>query len=141
MKKLFLLMFLLFLFCSNVYAAIVRDIADTHRLSYTIIDADGNPISGQAVTLRIHKASTSDWYDFSDKTFKQSPIQSTINLSYDPTGEYYFYDFSPPPSETQTEQYIFIIDNVSSDYGDHQQEVVNYQAIASPDDVTVYVGE
>jgi hypothetical protein len=89
-------------------------------------------LTGETVALRIQKVSTGAWYDFDDGTFKTSGWTTpTTNLSYDATGEYYYYLFNPPATETAAEQYIFVVDNASADYGDHQSEIVSYQDVGN----------
>ena len=130
LKKIFIVVILAMLVLNGAMAASVRNIQDNYRFTYTLIDENGDPVTGQTVALRIQKVSNGQWYDFNDNTFKASGWTSpTVNLSYDATGAYYFYLYDPPASETAAEQYILVIDNASVDYGDHQNEVVCYQDI------------
>jgi hypothetical protein len=110
----------------------VRNIQDNYEYKYVIVDTSGNPVTGQTITLRIQKQSNGYWYDFSDNTFKASGWTSpTSNLSYDTTGEFYYYLYNPPASEAASELYSFIVDNASATYGDHQAYDVAYQNIGT----------
>lgn len=115
----------------------VRNIQDDFQLVYNLADVFGNHVTGQTVTLQIKKVSSGAWLDFSDFTFKTSGWTSkTTNLSENATDGFYFYTFNPPASEASTEQYQFLIDNASTEYGDHQSEVVDYQDLSSGTVVT-----
>ncbi len=122
---------LLSLFC---YASDVRNIQDNYQLIYHIIDEDGNHVGSQTVSLKIKRISDGDWFDFNDSTFKDSGWGSkSTNLSEDTTEGYYYYTFNPPASETSSEEYLFLVDNSDSTYGDHQSLVVCYQDIGTSD--------
>lgn len=108
-----------------------RNIQDNNMVAYNVIDANGDHVSGQTVTLKIKKISNGYWFDFSDSTFKVSGWTSkSVNMSEDSTEGYYYYLFNPPASETAAEQYQFCVDNASGTYGDHQCEVISYQDFA-----------
>lgn len=110
----------------------VRNVGDHHKFLYDIVDSTGLHVTGQTVTLKIQRASDSDFYDFSSSTFKASGWTSkTTNLSEDSTNGFYYYSFTPPASETGPEQYIFVIDNTDATYGDHQEALVDYQNIGT----------
>jgi len=137
MKKLLLTIGLIILLSVSVPAAI-RNIQDNHRLVYNIVDLDGDHVSGETVTLQIQKASNGYWYDFNDDTFKASGWTSkTVNLTEDSTNGLYYYTFNPPSGETTAEEYVFLVDNVSATYGDHQSETAHYQDITVPDNTSI----
>jgi len=126
MKKIFFTILFLCVLCCPVYG-ITRNLGDTHLVQYTLIDVDGNPVSGDTVILQIQRVSDDYWWDFDDSTFKNSGwTDSDLQLSYETMGEYYYYKFVP--TDTSADEYIFVVDNVSTTYGDHQAEVVSYQA-------------
>lgn len=109
-------------------SASVRNVQDNHAITYSVIDSNGDHVSGQTVSLKIQKVSTGHWFDFDDSTFKASGWTSkSTNLSEDSTEGFYYYVFNPPASETTAEQYRFCVDNASGTYGDHQCEVISYQ--------------
>lgn len=117
-------------FTSSGFAA--RNIQDNHQFLYQVIDASGNHVTGQTVTLKIKRVSDGYWYDFSDGAFKTSGWTSkSTSLSEDSTEGFYYYLFNPPSSETAAEQYQFLVDNASAIYGDHQSELVSYQNIGN----------
>ena len=137
MKKLLLTIGLVILLSVSVSAAI-RNIQDNHRLIYNIVDLDGNHVSGETATLQIQKVSNGYWYDFSDDAFKASGWTSkTVNLTEDSTNGLYYYTFNPPSGETTAEEYIFLVDNASVTYGDHQSETAHYQDITVPDNTSI----
>lgn len=128
------LIFIIFILSATPCYGIVRDIQDNHQVIYFILDEDGNHVTGETATLKIKKISNGYWYDFNDDTFKNSGWTSkSTNLSEDATEEYYYYTFDPPASENSIEQYLFLIDNVSATYGDHQGEIASYQNISNFD--------
>jgi hypothetical protein len=114
-----------------------RNIQDNYEFTYTILNSTGGFVGSQTVTLKIKKSSNEKWLDFNDNTFKLNNITNlTTNLSENTTGQYYYYVFNPPTTETMAEDYKFIIDNVDDDYGDHQVLTVLYSsAIPSIDNV------
>lgn len=124
-----LLAFILFLSSSLSFAA-DRSVAQGYRFVYTIIDAAGAHVSGQAPNVRIQKVSNGYWYDFNDSTFKNSGWSNkTTNLTEDSTNGYYYYQFTPPASETSQDQYLFVVNNSDASYGDHSSLLVNYDDI------------
>ena len=119
------------LLCNDAFAK-VRDIQDNHQVIYHVIDGDGNHVGSETVALAIMKASNSQWLDFNDDTFKASGWTSkTVNLTEDSTNGFYYYIFDPSASETSAEEYVFLADNASATYGDHQSETVTYQNIGT----------
>lgn len=131
-KILFILIFTLFL--TNSCFSATRNIGDPFKLIYNIVDASGNHVGSQTVVLSIQKASNGYWYDFSDSTFKASGWSNkTTNLSEDATNGLYSYTFTPPASETSAEEYVFLINNDDSAYGDHQALAITYQNIGTSD--------
>jgi len=132
MKKLILTISLMFL-TFNSFAS-VRNVQDNHKFVYQIIDDNGNHVSSETATLKIQKVSNSQWFDFNDSSFKGSGwTNKTTNLTEDATDEFYHYTFNPPAGETSSEQYLFVVDNASATYGDHQSELVSYQDFGSSD--------
>lgn len=131
------------LFISSIaLASPIRNIGEPHQTVYCVVDENGNHVTGQTVALKIKKVSNGYWYDFNDSTFKNTGWTSkSVNLSEDSTEGYYYYTWTPPSGETTPEQYLFIIDNANAVYGDHQGEEVNYQDMAKPSDVEIYVGQ
>lgn len=118
----------------------VRNIQDNFQVVYSVIDASGNHVTGETVTVKIKKVSNGNWYDFSDNTFKGSGWgDKDGTLTEDSTEGFYYYTFDPPSSESAAEQYQFLIDNASSTYGDHQSMTVTYQKVFNSytDTVTV----
>lgn len=141
MKKIILILILALGMIGSAYSA-TRNIQDNYLFTYAIIDVNGDPVTGQTAALMIQKSSNGYWLDFSDHIFKNSGwVQKTTNLSYDTDGGFYYYLYDPPVTEDGAEQYVFVVDNDSVDYADHQQDTVEYQEIASKDDVKVYVGQ
>jgi hypothetical protein len=136
-KKLFVIMILLF--CSVPPAdALVRNIQDNYQLIYTILDVYGDPVESETVTIKIKRMSDGYWLDFNDSTFKASGWTSkSTTLSEDTTEGYYYYTFDPPSSETGAEEYIFLVDNASATYGDHQSLVISYQNIGTAVDTDI----
>jgi len=131
MKIFILTLCIIGLICFPGYASI-RHIQDNHKVVYHIIDSDGDHVSGQTITVAIQKVSDGNWLDFDDSTFKASAWgNKTTNLSEDSTNGFYYYTFNPPASETTAEEYIFVVDNASATYGDHQSDIVAYQNIGT----------
>lgn len=106
----------------------VKQVGEIYQQTYQILDTAGAPVTGQTVTVKIKKQSNGQYFDFSDSTFKASGWTSlTANMSYDSTGEFYFYTWTPPASETSSNQYVFTVANSNATYKDNQQESVYYQ--------------
>lgn len=112
----------------------VQNIQDNYQLVYSILDVSGNPVTGETVTLKIKRVSDGYYLDFNDSTFKNTGWTSvSANLSEDSQGEFYFYTFNPPASETGAEQYVLCLDNASATYGDHQCLSVEYRDLGNSD--------
>jgi hypothetical protein len=107
---------------------------------YNIVGSTGNYINGETPKIKIMKVSASQWYDFSDDTFKASNvIQSTYTLTENTTGQFYHYTFNPPVTETTPDIYNITVDNTGT-YADHQVETIVYDNVNynhSSDTVTV----
>jgi len=130
MKKILLIILILGI-AFNAYGS-VRNIQDNYEVTYNIIDSNGNHITGETVTVKIKKSSNGYWYDFDDNTFKNSGwTTKSTNLNEDETEGFYYYLFNPPASETSAEEYVFVVDNASATYGDHQSDIVCYQNIGT----------
>ena len=134
MRKIFGLLVIFLLFgCAPCCFAQVRNIQDNYKFVYNITDSLGAHVSGQTVSLKIQRASDGYFYDFASSTFKNSGwTNKTTNLSEDAANGLYCYTFDPPSSETSAQQYVFVIDNTDSTYGDHQSTTVTYQNIGDP---------
>lgn len=131
MKKLCFLALMLFVLSLPAFAH-VRNVGDNFELIYHVLDLNGAHVSAQVVTLEIKKASTGEWFDFGDETFKSSGwISKQITLAENAVDNFYFYDFTPPASETQAEQYQFLVDNASPAYRDHKSLTVTYEDFQS----------
>jgi len=133
MKKTFVEWVVIVAICVlGVGTAFGRNIGDAYRLVYNILDSSGTPVAGQNVTLKIQKASNGYWFDFNDSTFKnESWSNKSVSLSEDTTEHQYYYDWTPPGSETAAEQYAFVVDNGNTTYKDHQIKIVEYQDIGN----------
>lgn len=128
----FIAFLLLILSATASFGFAVRNIQDNHQFLYQVLDAAGDHVTGQTVTLKIKRVSDGYWYDFSDSTFKNTGwTNKSTNLTEDSTEGFYYYLFNPPASETAAEQYQFLVDNASATYGDHQSELVSYQSIGT----------
>lgn len=132
MRKVFL-MALLLIFCAMTQAqALVRNIQDNYKFTYSIIDTAGDHVTGQSPTVQIQRASDGFWFDFNDSTFKNSAwTNKTTTLTEDSTNGFYYYTYNPPAGETGAEQYVFVVDNGDSTYGDRQTLAVDYQNIGT----------
>ena len=136
MKKIISLFLLIsILLIGNAFAS-VRNVQDDYFFSFNYEDADGDPITGETITLLIKRVSDGSYFDFNDSTFKSSGWTSkTVNLSEDANAgqEHYYYSYNPPVSETGAEQYLFIIDDADATNGLHLSELVSYQDIGVSD--------
>jgi len=109
-----------------------RNVGDTFRLVYTCVNSSGDPVEGQSITVKIQKASTGDWFDFNDSTFKNASwTNKSATMTEDATEHQYSYVWTPPGSETSAEQYSFVVDNANTTYKDHRVKVVDYQNIGN----------
>lgn len=129
MKTLIILITSLLLFNNLMFAdGAIKQVGEVYQQTYQILDTAGAPVSGQTVTVRIKRVSDGKYLDFSDSTFKSSGWTSvTANMTYDSTVGFYIYNYTPPATETGSEQYVFTVANSDSTYADNQQESVYYQ--------------
>lgn len=141
MKKL-VIAFLMVLAMCLPSKAFIRNIQDNHRVVYNIIDTSGDHVTGETVTLQIQRLSDGYWFDFNDSSFKNTGwTNKTTNLTEDSTNGLYYYIYNPPAGETGAEQYLFLIDNASATYGDHQSTIVSYQDFPSASDIQTEMEE
>jgi hypothetical protein len=127
MRRKLLVFFISMLLIEGICFADTRSVGDDYQFQYTITDIQGIPVSGQYPYLKIKKVSSNAWYDFSDDTFKTSGVSiPSQTLSEDAIGQYYYYTFVPPTSETYNEQYSFIVGNNDTTYADYQIINVDY---------------
>ena len=132
MQKLFFTILTCLVFWASTAHALVRNIQDNHRVIYNVIDASGDFVGSQTVTLQIMRMSDGYWLDFNDDTFKNAGwTNKSTNLSEDSTDGFYYYVYNPPSSETGAEEYMFLVDNADSTYGDHQSQTIAYQNIGT----------
>lgn len=121
-----LLALIMFFLGSYCYAD-TRNVGDDYQLIYSVLSSSGSFVPGQSISLRIKKVSNGAWYDFSTQEFLTSGWESaTTSLSEDSVGLYYYYTFQPPTAEELPEQYVFVVDNASDSYRDHQLLTVDY---------------
>lgn len=133
-KTLFAWLLILLILIVDPVSADIRNVQDNYELTYHIVDTAGDHVGSETVVLKIKRISDNYWYDFNDNTFKTSGwTNKSTNLSEDSTEGYYYYDFNPPASETGAEQYLFLVDNASATYGDHQSLIVDYQDVGNSD--------
>jgi len=100
-----------------------------HRIVYVILDASGNPVSGQTVRLSVHRASDDAVFDFNDSLFKfTAPTTRYRTMGYNAYQEVYQYTFTPDVAQPRfaSGDIVFIVSNDDSTYGDQQAEVVNF---------------
>jgi len=86
----------------------------SYRIKFTL-DLNGVPISGESANTKvgIMEGSTHQWFDFADKTFKESgwtesyslAAESTINSDF----PYYYIDWVLPSTETSEETYTLAV--------------------------------
>lgn len=130
-KRCLFVIALMMVFISDA-SAVVRNIQDNYKLTYTITDTNGNHVGSQTPTVQIQRASDGYWIDFSDATFKSTSwTEKTTTLTEDSENGFYHYTFNPPDSETVAEEYILVVDNSDQTYGDRQALAVTYQAIGT----------
>ena len=132
MIKRLMLTISLFLSFGSIGHCDVRNLLEPYKLVYEVISTSGTHVTGQTISLLIEKSSNQYFYDFSSSTFRASGwSQKTVNLTEDSTNGIYYYNFTPPSTETSPEQYIFIVNNTNATYADHQALIVNYDDIAT----------
>lgn len=134
MRKILIALMVVALLAGNAFA---RMVGEPYRFTYNIVDSSGAHVSGQAPVVKVQKISTGEWLDFLDGTFKADGWGAkSAALSEDAVNGYYFYQFTSPASETDSDQYVFVVDNTDPEYADHQSVIVDYEkAGASAEDV------
>lgn len=132
MKTLCQLLTILFLLGAVGYTQ-TKNLHEPYQLIYTVIDINGNPVPGQTVTLKINKVSNNAYFDFTSHLFSTYTwTQLSTNLIEDTTRQVYFYTFVPSTSTENTpDQYLFIIDNSTPSFKDHDIVSVDYLNIGT----------
>lgn len=134
MRQILIALIAVALLAGNAFARVV---GEPYRFTYNIVDSSGAHVTGQAPVVMVQKVSTGEWLDFLDNTFKADGWEAkSAALSEDAVNGYYFYQFTPPVSETASDQYVFVVDNTDPEYADHQSVIVDYEkGGASAEDV------
>lgn len=117
--------------CQKVFAAGYNQNDQTSKVLYAITDSSGNPVTGQTVRLAVQRVSDGYFRDFSDGTFKASGWTTRLaTMSYDTTGEYYGYDLQVSAGNLVSGDYVCIVSNDDTVYGDQQAEVIKFDNLA-----------
>lgn len=120
-----LLFFVAISVCRKSFADQER--GDSYRVVYTILDGNGNPVTGQTVSLKVQRVSDDAVLDFSDNRFKFSGWTTKLaTMSYQTEGEYYTRTISPDSATNTQTAYVLIVSNDDSTYADQQAELVNF---------------
>lgn len=128
MRKLLLLMILLI--SSPCLASDTHSSDENHRVTYTITDGSGNPVTGQTVRLAVERSSDGFFLDFNDNTFKNSGWTTRlVVMQYDPMGEHYYRVLSIDQAVRVSNDFACIISNDDATYGDQQVEVIEFSNI------------
>ena len=121
-----LLIFILFL-AATCYASDNHERGDSHRVVYTILDTDGNPVTGQTVNIKVQRVSDDSVYDFSDGLFKHSGWTTPLStMTYNAGGEYYSRTFTPDAAINTVTEYVVIVSNDDATYSDQQTQTVRF---------------
>jgi len=130
MKKALLLIALLS-FTTFAYASDYHQRNQKHRITYVVTDNNGNPVTGETIRLQIQRVSDDAVYDFSDSTFKYSSWTTRYQtLTYNVNGEYYTYTFSQDAARFNSGEYVMVVSNDSTTYGDQQAVTVNFDTLS-----------
>lgn len=96
-----------------------------HRVVYVVTDSSGNPVSGQTVRLQVQRVSDDAILDHSDNAFKYSGWTTRYaTMTYNAQGEYYSRVVTLDTATTISGDYVMVVSNDDSTYGDQQAEVV-----------------
>ena len=134
MKRLILI--LLLLISTNAFASDYHMRNQNHRITVTVTDAQGNPVTGETVRLQIQRVSDDAVYDFNSNSFKFSGWTTRYQtLSYNPGGEYYTYTYSQDAARFSAGEYVMIVSNDSASYGFRQSESVFFDK--TQDDIRI----
>lgn len=127
--KTFLLTILIFIVQISVYSLEFLPANYDYGFTYTCLDSNGDPVSGQTITILIKmydKVFDETYYlDFDDNTFKTSGwTTKSINLDYDSTDGFYYHktnsSFSTNNLDASGLLFWIIYDNADTTYRDHQ---------------------
>lgn len=130
MKLLKLSIFILLFSCSVSYSGDYHQRGQSHPVVYVITDSSGNPVSNQTPRLQVVRAKDGLILDHSDNTFKSSSWTTRYaTMNYDANGEYYRRTISIDSSLLVSGDYICIVSNDDSTYGDQQAEVISYDTL------------
>ena len=92
-----------------------------HRVTVSVTDNQGKPVTGETVRLQIQRVSDDAVYDFSSSSFKFSGWTTKYQtLVYNASGEYYTYTFSQDAARFNAGEYVAIVSNDSATYGFRQ---------------------
>jgi len=135
MRKL-ILFILALMFCQTAQAADYHMRGQKHRVTYTVTDNQGKPVTGETVLLQIQRVSDDAVYDFSSSDFKFSGWTTRYNtMAYNAAGEYYTYTFSQDAARFNAGEYVMVISNDSATYGDRQSASVFFDK--TQDDIRI----
>lgn len=107
--------------CGVAYASDYHMRGQNHRVTVSVTDNQGKPVTGETVSLQIQRVSDDAVYDFSSSSFKFSGWTTRYKtMVYNPGGEYYTYTFSQDAARFSAGEYIMIVSDDSATYGFRQ---------------------
>jgi hypothetical protein len=128
MKKIIVLIALLF--CASAYAGDYHQRTQGHRVAYVVADSSGNPVTGETIRLQVQRVSDDAVLDFSDNSFKFSGWTTRYaTMTYNAQGEYYTRTVSVDSTRFVSGDYVCIVSNDSSTYGDQQVETFTVDSL------------
>lgn len=119
--------------CSVTFASDTHQSGQGHSVIYTITASNdaASPVTNQRIGLAVYRVQDGAYLDHFDNTFKTSSWNTRItNLTYEPVGEFYYRVISIDNGGILSGEYIAIISNDDSFYGDIQAEAFEMDSVS-----------
>lgn len=127
-KKLILISYGLLL-CAQSFAGDYHNNGQSARVVYFIEDNRGKYVAGQTPGIAVQRVSDDAYLDFNSNTFKFSGWTTRIaTMSYNSTDGYYFRTISIDNGGIISGDYVAIVSNDDSTYGDRQIDAITWDS-------------
>ena len=129
--KLALCLLCLLCLCKISFAGDSHQDDSTHAVVYTVVDDQGNHVSGQTIRLTMYNPKTNKYYDFADGAWENLSTVSSLHRSMteNATNWTYFTTVTVDSSTLVSADVVMTVSNDDASYGDMQSESVNFDRL------------
>lgn len=101
---------------------------ETHNVVYTIIDTNGNHVTGQTARLTVRSSDNINYWDWDDSNWEAFNSATTPHqtMTEDADGGFYWMTFTADNAVIASGDLVFIVSNDNATYADLQAESVSF---------------